>query len=93
VVAEFPLSESPKEIRRGIPFGFSHGTLSQAMRRSGQNEGEFFPAIRWSDYSLLSGGGIALLDRGLTGREINERTPVIYLLSTVEKYTGIQIRG
>ena len=46
------------------------------------------PAVRWSAYTLSSGPLVALLDRGLPGREINGRTPVIYLLNTTEKYNG-----
>ena len=88
VVAEFPLAESPAEIRRGIPFGFSHGAWSTPNPELHGKTRGIFPAIRWSDYTLPDGGGVALLDRGLTGREINDRTPVIYLLSTVEKYYG-----
>ena len=79
VVAEFPLAETPKEIRRGIPFGFS--------RDDDWVQG-IAPAVRWSDYTLPSGGGVALLDRGLTGREINGKTPVVYLYNATEKYYG-----
>ncbi|HSA26747.1 MAG TPA: glycoside hydrolase family 38 C-terminal domain-containing protein [Phycisphaerae bacterium] len=79
VVAEFPLAETPAEIRRGIPFGFS--------RDDGQVQG-ITPAVRWSDYASPGKGGVAILDRGLTGREINDRTPVLYLLNATEKYNG-----
>ena len=79
VVAEFPLATAPVEIRRGIPFGFSRddGAISGIV-----------PAVRWSDYSSPGKGGVALLDRGLTGREINGRTPILYLLNATEKYYG-----
>jgi hypothetical protein len=79
VVAEFPLVEAPKEIRRGIPFGFSpdSGVVSGIV-----------PAVRWSDYASPGQGGVALLDRGLSGREINDRTPIIYLLNAADKYSG-----
>jgi hypothetical protein len=33
-------------------------------------------------------GGVALLDRGLTGREINGNTPIIYLLNATDTYNG-----
>ena len=81
VVAEFPLASAPTEIRRGIPFGFSRddGTITGIV-----------PAVRWSDYSSPGHGGVALLDRGLTGREINDRTPVIYLLHAIDNYYGYQ---
>lgn len=79
VVAEFPLAETPAEIRRGIPFGFSRddGVVSGIV-----------PAVRWSDYASPGRGGVALLDRGLSGREINDRTAVIYLLNATDKYYG-----
>jgi hypothetical protein len=79
VFAEFPLATTPTEIRRGIPFGFSRddGVISGIV-----------PAVRWSDYSSPGQGGVALLDRGLTGRELNTNTPVVYFLNTVAKYHG-----
>ena len=79
VFAEFPLASAPAEIRRGIPFGFSRddGIISGIV-----------PAVRWCDYSSPGHGGVALLDRGLTGREISTNIPVIYFLNTVDKYHG-----
>jgi len=79
VVVEFPLVEAPAEMRRGIPFGFSRddGAISGIV-----------PAVRWSDYSSPGKGGVALLDRGLSGREINERTPILYLLNATDTYYG-----
>jgi alpha-mannosidase len=79
VVAEFPLARVPSEIRRGVPFGFSRddGTISGIV-----------PAVRWSDYRVPGWGGVALLDRGLSGREINTNTPIIYLLNATDKYYG-----
>jgi hypothetical protein len=38
------------------------------------------------DFELAGGGGIALFDRGLTGREINGNTPILYLLNAVDEY-------
>jgi alpha-mannosidase len=38
------------------------------------------------DFALAGGGGIALLDRGLTGREINGNTPILYLLNAEDEY-------
>ncbi len=46
------------------------------------------PAVRWSAYTLADTATVALLDRGLTGREITGSTPVVYLLNTTEKYHG-----
>ncbi len=83
VLAEFPLAGTPSEIRRGIPFGFS--------RDEGIVSG-IAPAIRWSDYSSPGGGGVALLDRGLPGREIDGRVPVVYLMNTCGDYYGFPNR-
>jgi len=88
VVAEFPLVEMPKEIRRGIPYGFSHAPWSKPNEQLNGLANGIQPAIRWSDYSFADGSGMAILDRGLTGREINDKTPVIYLLNASEKYYG-----
>lgn len=88
VVAEFPLAGSPTEIRRGIPFGFSHGAWAKANSGlSGVTQG-ILPAVRWSDYELPGGGGVALLDRGLPGREINGQTPIVFLYNAVDDYRG-----
>ncbi len=88
VLAEFPLAEDVIEVRRGIPYGFSHGAWAKPDDSlHGWTKG-IVPAIRWSHYALGGGGGVALLDRGLTGRELNERTPVIYLLNAVDRYYG-----
>jgi alpha-mannosidase len=88
VVAEFPLAEDVTEIRRGIPYGFSHGAWSKANPDlQGWTKG-IVPAIRWIDYGLSGGGGISIFDRGATGREINGNTPVIYLLNAENSYHG-----
>ena len=85
-VSEFPLAEDIEEVRRGIPCGFSHGAWAKPNPNLvGWTKG-IVPAVRWSHYSLAGGGGVAILDRGLTGRELNERTPVIYLLNATDKY-------
>lgn len=77
VVAEFPLSGEIVDVRRGIPFGFSHS------RKKG-----IVPAIRWTDYELSDGAGLAILDRGCTGRELDGHVPIIYLLNAEDKYYG-----
>jgi alpha-mannosidase len=88
VVAEFPLAEDVPEIRRGIPYGFSHGSWSAPNPAlPGWTKG-IVPTVRWIDYSLASGGGFAIFDRGCTGREINGKTPIIYLLNAEDKYAG-----
>jgi hypothetical protein len=86
VVAEFPLAEEVTEIRRGIPYGFAHSGWSKPdSRLPGWNKG-IVPAVRWMDFELAGGGGLALFDRGLTGREINGNTPILYLLNAVDEY-------
>ncbi|MCC6362613.1 MAG: hypothetical protein IT165_03765 [Bryobacterales bacterium] len=88
VVAEFPLAGEINEVRRGIPYGFSHGSWAkQNPNLHGWTKG-ITPAIRWSHYALSGGGGAALLDRGLPGRELNGSTPIIYLYNATDKYYG-----
>lgn len=94
VLAEFPLAEDISEVRRGIPYGFSHGAWASVPPLNASARGlhgwthGIVPAVRWSHYQLARGGGVALLDRGLTGRELTGRTPVLFLLNTSEKYRG-----
>jgi alpha-mannosidase len=88
VVSEFPLAMDILEVRRGIPFGFSHGAWAVPNPSlQGWTRG-IVPTVRWIDYSLSGGGGIAIFDRGLTGRELNGRTPIIYLLNAEDEYHG-----
>jgi hypothetical protein len=88
VLAEFPLKEEIVEIRRGIPYGFSHGAWSKPNPElHGWTQG-IVPAVRWSHYELAGGGGVALLDRGLSGREVTGKIPVIFLLNATDKYYG-----
>ena len=79
VSAEFPLAGKPAEIRRGIPFGFS---------RDDSRVTGIVPAIRWSDYSTPGLGGLALLDRGLPGREIEGGLLLFPLLNAQDHYHG-----
>jgi alpha-mannosidase len=86
VVAEFPFDGNVAEVRRGIPYGFAHsGWNHPDPQLPGWSKG-IVPAVRWIDFSLVEGGGMALLDRGLTGREINGNTSVVYLLNAVDQY-------
>jgi len=88
VVAEFPLASPIEAVRRGIPYGFSHGAWEKpSANLHGWTEG-IVPAVRWSHYSLAEGGGVAILDRGLSGRELHGRTPVLFLLNATDKYHG-----
>jgi alpha-mannosidase len=86
VVSEFPLAEDVADIRRGIPYGFSHSSWTVPNPDlPGWNEG-IVPAVRWMDFELVGGGGIALLDKGLCGRELVGNTPVLYLFNAEDQY-------
>ncbi len=88
VVSEFPLAHDVTELRRAIPYGFTHGAWPEPTEAlPGWSKG-IAPALRWSHCTLAGGGGFALLDRGLSGRELTGRTPVIFLLNTTNKYYG-----
>ena len=88
VVAEFPLAADVDEVRRAIPNGFSHGAWAKPNPDlPGWTKG-IVPAVGWIHYTLAGGGGVAILDRGLSGRELNDRTPIIYLLNATDKYYG-----
>jgi len=75
-VAEFPLQRDVLNVRRSIPYGFAEGFSA-----------EIVPVVGWSHYAV-EGSGLAILDQGLSGRELNGRVPIIYLLRATEKYHG-----
>ena len=86
VVAEFPAAQDVVEVRRGVPYGFTHGAWPEPTPAlPGRNKG-ITPAVRWCHYTLAGGGGLAILDRGLSGRELTGRTPVVFLLNATNKY-------
>jgi alpha-mannosidase len=88
IVAEFPLSEDVETVRRGIPNGFSHGAWAKPQPNLlGWAKG-IVPTVRWIHFTLSSGSGVAILDQGLTGRELDGRTPIIYLYNATDKYYG-----
>ena len=87
VVAEFPLAGPVREVRRGIPYGFSHAAWAATNAALLGIAKGITPAVRWSHYQMAD-AGVALLDQGLTGREIIDRTPVIYLYNANETYRG-----
>ncbi len=88
VLAEFPLAEEITEVRRGIPFGFAHGAWAMPNPKLlGRTQG-IIPVIRWSHYKQSGGGGAAILDRGIPGRELGGNTAMLYLTNTAEKYYG-----
>jgi len=87
VLAEFPLAEPIQETRRGIPYGFSHGAWEKKDPSLAGFADGIVAAIRWSHYEFER-GGVALLDRGLPGRELTGRTPALFLLNAQEIYMG-----
>jgi alpha-mannosidase len=88
VYANFPLASDIEEVMRGVPFGFSHGAWSKPNANlHGWTKG-IVPAVRWSAYATTGGGGAALFDRGLSGRELNGREASIYLFNAEDKYQG-----
>jgi len=88
---EFPLAGQITEVRRGIPYGFSHGAwTSNDSRLTGLTKG-IIPVIRWSDYSLKAGGAVALLDRGLPARELVGNTLILLLHNVCDKYYNREV--
>jgi alpha-mannosidase len=88
VFADFPLANDIDEVMRGVPFGFSHAAWSKPNPNLHGWAKGIVPAVRWSAYALAGGSGVALLDRGLSGRELNGRTASIYLINAEDKYWG-----
>ncbi|MEA3365828.1 MAG: hypothetical protein U9Q79_09335, partial [Candidatus Hydrogenedentes bacterium] len=86
VVAQFPLAPEISVARRGIPYGFSEGAWPEPTEDLNGYMKGITPAVRWSHYAFKDGGGLALMDRGLPGREIDGNTPLIFLLNAVEEY-------
>ena len=88
VVAHFPLASPVLEVRRGIPFGFSHGAVSSPNPElHGWTKG-IVPAVRWIDHAIADDAGLALFDRGLSGRELDGQLAMIYLLNAEDAYHG-----
>jgi len=88
VLAEVPLAGDISQVRRGIPYGFSEGAWAvKNPALTGYADG-IQAAIRWSHYQLAGGGGLAILDRGLPGRELNGRTPTVFFLNAQDTYMG-----
>jgi alpha-mannosidase len=88
VYANFPLASDIDEVLRGIPFGFSHAAWAKPNPSLHGWAKGIVPAVRWSAYATADGGGVALLDRGLSGREVNGREASIYLFNAEDKYQG-----
>src|SRR5262249_35181720 len=89
ITVDFPLHGAIVERARGIPYAFaSIAPRVQAappdyflMRdhRLYGTSAAIAPAVRWSDYALAEGGGLALLDRGLPCHELNGSTVTLAL--------------
>ena len=88
LVAEFGVHDAIAEVRRGIPYGFSHGAWEKQDASLHGWTKSITPAVRWSHYQFQGGGGMALFDRGLTGRELVGRTPLLFLFNATDKYYG-----
>jgi hypothetical protein len=84
VVAEFPLGGKLETAIRGIPYGFAEANLNNSAEIPPWLP-NIVPAIQWSD-SMTSTAGLAILDRGLTGRELHNPTPILYLLNATDYY-------
>jgi len=96
VSVDFPLQGTVAERTRGIPFGFSSTDPARLSRPAdyylnsdhvtyGYSEA-MLPAIRWSNYQLAEGSGLALLDQGLTSHELNDQTVTLGLLNAQSNY-------
>lgn len=83
---QFPLADQITEVRRGIPYGFSHGAWDRSNSALTGVTKDIIPVIRWSDYTLASGGGLALLDRGAPARELVGNTPILLLHNVCDTY-------
>ena len=86
VSVEFPLADTIQEVHRGIPFGFLVGDATETDPRTIAMVSGIVPAIRYSDYALKGGGGVALLDRGVPGRELVDNTPLLLLHNVCDAY-------
>lgn len=101
VLVDFPLANDIQTARRGVPYGFSEwqpGRMEPPLEYYqspydhipyGYSDA-IFPAVRWSAYDFKDSGGIALLDRGLTGREITGRTISLFLMNALGAYRGYE---
>jgi hypothetical protein len=83
---QFPLADQIAEVRRGIPYGFSHGAWPEENGTLKGITRGIIPVIRWSDYKLQGGGGVALLDRGLPARELVGNTLILFLHNVCDTY-------
>jgi hypothetical protein len=83
---EFPFAERLAEVRRGVPFGFSHGAPQRGTDTlTGITQG-ILPAIQFTDYTFPDGSGVALLDRGIPGRELTGNNAALILHNVLDAY-------
>ena len=88
VVAHFPLAAPVLEVRRGIPYGFSHGAVAVPNPElHGWTKG-IVPSVRWIDHAMANDAGLAIFDRGLSGRELDGQLAMVYLLNAEDSYHG-----
>lgn len=86
VTAEFPLAGDITEVRRAIPYGFAHAPWAEPKADlPGLNAG-ILPVIRWSDYTLREGGGVAFFDRGVPSRELVGSKVTLVLNNVCDRY-------
>jgi alpha-mannosidase len=98
VTVDFPLAGPVVERTRGIPYGFAtvdprHVNRPLDYFLGGDQKLYGFsdaiaPNVRWSDYGLEGGGGVALLDRGLPCHELNGDTVTLALVNAQSSYRG-----
>jgi alpha-mannosidase len=99
VTVDFPLADTVVERTRGIPYGFSSVDprrveqpldyfLSGDQKLYGFSDA-LTPNVRWSNYAFATGGGLALLDRGLTCHEFNGNTITLALVNAQSSYRGL----
>ena len=88
VVAQFPLVSPVQEVRRGIPYGFSHAAVSPPNPELHGWAKGIVPAVRWIDHSMSDDAGLAIFDRGLSGRELDANLAMVYLLNAEDAYHG-----
>ncbi len=88
VSAQFPFSTDVKYLRRGIPYGFTEGEWSSFNPNFPSTTKGITPVVYWSEYELKNKTNIALLDRGLTGREYDNKTALVFLMATTKTYHG-----
>lgn len=86
ITAEFPLAGPITEVRRGIPYGFAHAPWSEPNAGLHGLHSGILPVIRWADYAWKGGGGVAVFDRGVPGRELAGNKVILVLNNVCDRY-------